>query len=912
MQRRNETGAVLEAPSPTIPTYRPSSQSSKRTYTLSALSPKYQQYLSMTEDIHPLDRAQPEDENVTEIVRFLQTHVSPLPAQTNGPKDMIKAGQRRLRLALRNKKSTESKARAEEAARQLAALQQHNNFRKLHYDKWGNKQSVGSSASSSKSTTDLSYKSTSKRDVEGIGRPWLDHPLQRRDEPGSKGSSHVSSLDLRDLASFVEAAVNFSQSEDCEPPPYQPQYATTASAIDRIPHPSVLPRSLAVASGPNMEDMGRKTSDELFIASRSNDSAQPLRSSERSNYETQPLELKSKRTGPVAPKLAPPASSRSSSAPTTPILKLFPDAVTPRTSSKKALRVPTNRSATPKASLPPVPTSQSTPALPSVFESNNREFRNSSNSLPKIHEDASDAHRTRQSSTTAPEQPPVTARERLDPADAQAKEARRPSSLPPGIMDAFPIPAPAKPLPTVPGPSIQNHESSEHSVVSKRRSKLDLNRHIAELPGSLPPGISMSSPSSPDTNNSASRGRDSPFPRIVGTVNPATPEAGPLESIQPRRGSLGKAGRTREAKVRSLIMRDLAKSRHMKDSSKGQIDESQKEAGSAQTRRTDDSQSKPQEQYRRMVSPGSSSPPLKAPQPTHPSRQLIQNRRYCTPLATTMAAALERHENPPSSTQNRKHHVSRRSSALNLEAKPVREPVKQNIPDQEETPLPSSDDEGPTGDFYWNPPRKSTGRRRRKPAPIVVDKPATERGQPQKKQPTTNSMSPTMLQNYSRRGLAKKPQAHPSAKDHQTYERHNYHTPEPKPNTSLEGRVEHLERQNKILQAALLAALDVGVKQDLSSLLMATTASNTTPPLTGTSFSSGTNTVSSEAFSTRQERHPRNGKAPYQPESWIASPDSFKKDNYGSDDVEAREIEQMIDEFDLDWLSDRSSILTRG
>ncbi|RDW72649.1 uncharacterized protein DSM5745_07821 [Aspergillus mulundensis] len=909
MQRRNETGSVFEAPSPTIPTYRPSSQSSKRTYTLSALSPKYQQYLSMADDIHPLDRVQPDDENVTEIVHFLQTHVSP-PAQTNGPKDMIKAGQRRLRLALRNKKGADSKAKAEEASRQLAALQQQNNFRRSQYNKWGNKQSVGSSASSSKSTTDLSYKSTSKRDVEGIGRPWLDHPFHRRDEPGSKGSSHVSSLDLRDLASFVEAAVNFSQSEDCEPPPYQPQYAAAASTIERMPHPNALPRSLAVASGPDVEDISRKTSDELFIAPRCNDSAQPSMSSERPNYETQPLGLKPKRSGPVAPKLAPPPSSRSSSAPTTPILKLFPDAATPRTSSRRDLRIPTSRSSTPKPPLPPVSTSQNTPLLPSVFESNNRELRNSSKSLPKIHEHASDAHGTKRPCPTASEQPSAIARERLDPADAEAKQARRPSSLPPGIMDAFPMPAPAKPLPTVPEPNSRLHGSSEQSALSKQKSKLDLSHHIAELPGSLPPGISISSPSSPDINNSASRGRDSPFPRIVGTVDASTRETKPPAS--PRRGSQGKAGRTREAKVRSLIMRDLAKSRHLKNLNKGQIDESQKEAGSAQTRRNEDSQFKAQEQCQKMVLPGPSSPPLKAPQPSNPSRQVIQNRRYCTPLATTMAAALESHENQRSSTSNRKHHVSRRSSALNLEAKSAREPVKQSILDQEETPLPSSDDEGPAGDFYWNPPRKSTGRRRRKPTPIIVDKPATERGRSMEKQQTTNSMSPTTLHNYSRRGLAKKPQTHPSTKDHQTYERHNYHTPDPKPNSSLEGRVEHLERQNKILQAALLAALDVGVKQDLSSLLVATAASNVTPPLTGTSFSSGANTVSSEASSAGQERHPRNGKAPYQPESWIASPDSFKKDNYGSDDVEAREIEQMIDEFDLDWLSDRSSILTRG
>jgi hypothetical protein len=87
-------------------------------------------------------------------------------------------------------------------------------------------------------------------------------------------------------------------------------------------------------------------------------------------------------------------------------------------------------------------------------------------------------------------------------------------------------------------------------------------------------------------------------------------------------------------------------------------------------------------------------------------------------------------------------------------------------------------------------------------------------------------------------------------------------------------------------------------------------STNATPPLTGRSFSTTTNTSTSEAQSTRQERRGRNGKATYRPESWVTSSDSLRKDIYESEDsADVRDLEEMMDDFDLDWLSDRSSIM---
>ncbi|KAL4947525.1 hypothetical protein BDW69DRAFT_112766 [Aspergillus filifer] len=273
MQTGSELGGILQAPAPIIPTYRPSSQASKRTYAMSALAPKHQQYLSMADDLPSADTksARAASENVTDIVQFLQTHVaSQAPSQSTGPKDMIKAGHRRLRLALRtNKKGEDTKDKVEDASRQLAALQNQGSFPRSQYRKWGHKR-VPSITSSSKSVSDFSFKSNSKRDVEEIGRPWLEHPLEKRDAPGSKGSSELSSLDLRDLASFVEAAVNFSQTDDVNTSAYQRWTEQQKMPTQNLTSSG----SSAQASGSNVNDTSRKTGTELPSASRSSPLAQ--------------------------------------------------------------------------------------------------------------------------------------------------------------------------------------------------------------------------------------------------------------------------------------------------------------------------------------------------------------------------------------------------------------------------------------------------------------------------------------------------------------------------------------------------------------------------------------------------------------------------------------------------------------
>ncbi|KAL2819990.1 hypothetical protein BJX63DRAFT_333885 [Aspergillus granulosus] len=935
MQEYDELDCTLVAEPPTIPTYRPSSQSSKRIYTMSALAPKYQQYLSMADEIQTTDKshARPSNENVKEIVRYLQTHTSPQGnSQSTGARDMIKAGQRRLKLALRNnKKVTDSKGKPDDAARQWAALQQEGYFPRSRYRKPEQKKDAASVTSNSKSVvSDLGCESSSKLDAETMGQPWLDNPLETRDAPGSKGSSsQLSSLDFRDLASFVEAAVNFSSEFDgSNPPPYQtfPEQhskpaGTATPMLDLNLRTDAPPMSNLSTTTRNSADISRSNSSDLYRTQSGSPHQSTLPSGQQNSDNQPPTELRP--TGDTStPSRSPPTgsstSSKGSSAPPTPVLKLFPDTMPPRISSKGVLRVPTGRSPTPSQSPFQAPVPQTTSTLAAVFESRNRDSINSSNSLPKTQEYATSRREEKPHISVEPEKRPENTVESEESQHTQVKHPRRPSSLPPDAINAFPIPAPIKPLPTVPEPSRAHRQETRRLSADQPTDQVHSKRTDSELQGREPPHISVSTPSSPGKSKISSRGRASPFPRLRTEDTGSPTIQGAVEAaalLGPRRSSLGKAGRSREEKVRSLIIRDLAASRVNNSSGQTQKPESPptapQELRMPSSPRSETSTLGAHRQYQRKVSPSPSSPPPALPA-SDPPRHGLQGRRYVTPTTSTMATTIENFENLSRPAADRNAHVSRKPSVRGAEPKHGRRSMEQNIYDdnQAEAPLPSSDDECPTGAFYWNPPQKTTKRRRPRPAPILVDEPSS-RGRTLKKRHDTGGLSPLTPQGHRARASEKTHHAHPAPVGHQSHNAHAYPTAETKPNPSLEGRIEHLERQNKILQAALLAALDVGVKQDLSSLLGASAASmstNATPPLTGRSFSTTTTTSISEVQSTGKERRGCNYKASYRPESWITSPDQFRKDGYESEDsADVRDLEEMMDDFDLDWLSDRSS-----
>jgi hypothetical protein len=127
---------------------------------------------------------------------------------------------------------------------------------------------------------------------------------------------------------------------------------------------------------------------------------------------------------------------------------------------------------------------------------------------------------------------------------------------------------------------------------------------------------------------------------------------------------------------------------------------------------------------------------------------------------------------------------------------------------------------------------------------------------------------------------------------------------------SLEGRIEQLERQNRILQAALFAALDVGIKHNTNALLRGSTTS-----LSASASSSSVERSSPSSMDRSSKLHGRavlNGrrsrmkKSIRRPESWIDSPGSSLRSDYQSDDsVSVRELEDMIEDLEFTCLSDK-------
>ncbi|KAH8695035.1 hypothetical protein BGW36DRAFT_255991, partial [Talaromyces proteolyticus] len=166
-------------------------------------------------------------ENISELVRFFQAQQGTQEDEMNimkhdGAMDFLKAGQRRLRQLGQAKpdkriKGTESPVPSEKgkAKRQhLLALQREGLL------------------PSTDDALDTSRPSRTRRDVEAMGRPWLDdaYPGSNPKDDGSSTSDSLNhlrceSLGLGDLAALVEFSVSFPDyySEEPGPPPYQAQ-----------------------------------------------------------------------------------------------------------------------------------------------------------------------------------------------------------------------------------------------------------------------------------------------------------------------------------------------------------------------------------------------------------------------------------------------------------------------------------------------------------------------------------------------------------------------------------------------------------------------------------------------------------------------------------------------------------------
>ncbi|THC99086.1 hypothetical protein EYZ11_001407 [Aspergillus tanneri] len=300
------------------------------------------------------------------------------------------------------------------------------------------------------------------------------------------------------------------------------------------------------------------------------------------------------------------------------------------------------------------------------------------------------------------------------------------------------------------------------------------------------------------------------------------------------------------------------------------------------------------------------SPPSKLPAKSPANESMIGKRTCSSPIySNVVSVETDERLSLPGSTQNSR--IYRSSGAKSASIICEKMANEQDVHNQSQNVFPTSDDEciGTTSYKDYQPRPTSAPPRRTKPAPSAVNELASYRARHSKKKLPSESARPTTPRNRRSRGIEKSSPQSPHSQN--TYysqdsrgSRHHAYT------LNLEGRIAHLERQNKILQAALFAALDVGVKQNMESLLGGLNTAQSASGTGRSSYSSTSNLSSVDELPPKRSKlkrqsHRRQG-------SWIASPDSSQRDSYGSDDsANLQEVEDMIEDFDLDWMSDKST-----
>nr|KAF3404129.1 hypothetical protein DPV78_002933 [Talaromyces pinophilus] len=227
------------APSPVIPTYRPS----KKTFSTTprhiimptAALTDYKQFPRIPKTRKPRPRSagascRPmRNENIADLVRFFQAQedteeVNTPKKPTNGNMDLIKAGQRRLR-HLGQTKPEKTSVKSSDASSSSSEKRTTQRQHLIALQREGLLPGLGDS-------NDKSRPSRTKQDVEAIGRPWLDHALESTTSNDDRSTSQTTlplhglrseSLSLGDLAALVEFSVSFPElyPHESSPPPYQ-------------------------------------------------------------------------------------------------------------------------------------------------------------------------------------------------------------------------------------------------------------------------------------------------------------------------------------------------------------------------------------------------------------------------------------------------------------------------------------------------------------------------------------------------------------------------------------------------------------------------------------------------------------------------------------------------------------------
>ncbi|KAJ5764628.1 hypothetical protein N7533_003309 [Penicillium manginii] len=450
----------------------------------------------------------PRNESLTDLVRFFQTQNAPAESTTALPtylsperptpipeeqltKELKPLHRRLLQFTQRQKKESAPKTKKDDNQRQIEALQREGYLLPAAPKRRDSKSSLERTLSRT-SKTSKSSKSSKMQDVENIGRPWLDNKGHSKTS-STDTRSRLASLDLSDFGSLVDVAVSMTDFSEPSPPPYQSSIAgrpaaksdlsvnLTPASLLPIPvssetrftstDPSISSTSVVATPGSFLKsEHTRQPStssnssvrivDQDAASSLTSPKSQPasldkvgspdqsMSSESKSDQSTEPsrISMENSTTGSIRT-----PSQRS--------LKLFPDVAPPRISSKHAWRlssapqyqrppsiatsIKSNLSTEAKELIKPTEEKQQKPKPPPIAAKVEAE--------PEIEDAAqcSGALARPESSVEKPTTEVVSSSNTVD----KTQSKPRPTSLALGTLQAFPLPAPTRPLPSIPKPS---------------------------------------------------------------------------------------------------------------------------------------------------------------------------------------------------------------------------------------------------------------------------------------------------------------------------------------------------------------------------------------------------------------------------------------------------------------------------
>ncbi|KAJ5825205.1 hypothetical protein N7474_002343 [Penicillium riverlandense] len=922
MHRGDPVHDCAVAPSPIVPTYRrdrPYLSSKLRRYSQSVMTGQPDATRTRGAS-NPRPQARSagmaerpsRNESLSDLVRFFQTQQNGTPADpasastaslpSTDSKDMKPLHRRLLQFTQRQKKDGSSKPKVNDQQKQIEALQREGYLLTTPMHK-------------PKGSLDRSLSQSKRQDVENIGQPWLNGPRTSPDDRKRR----LASLDLSDFGSMVDVAVSLSGAfdDDSVPPPYQPPAHESSPSSSMIPIPGSTTNSSPIrgpsptgatdtqhgrlSEDPVQRPASYETSSVRLVSrepARASSTSLPVTQTERTENTQKKDQIPSKPESPRKSSETPGPSftaSQATSASAQHTLKLFPSVAPSRVSSKNARRISLNPQYTTFSVHPPVTPSQAN------FPENAVGLSERPNPLaaPSTSVQAHDGQAKSSSTSSTAEASANPTKPQEDTADAQSKEAPQPMSMG-STLSAFPLPAPTKPLPSLPAnprsPSAPPDAPAQSTIRMVRSGPMALGIH------SLPEEQDgkFATASLRDTRPATALGHSDL--REEEEENAPRPNSSHSRSMTPTQFT----PRRRHQHMRMSPMQEVPESPSRK---RGQDTKDTPLADSPVLGHTSPvklPRNRAVHKHGLTINPrvdkkslpfGLPSPPPTANLPQEPPTQRVNAqpaRNYTTSSGSSRAMEIPFAPGP--------YRVSRsNSSRSSLRHESIPEADQ---PGRSESPLPSSDDEGfGPGTDKTRSRRTVDKRQHTKTTRRVHDTrdarqaSAPSRSRQQQQHRRRRSLTPPGRSTHSIDKNASSPQSQYSQSTYRSRDSpSSYRAPASTQSSHfLEDRVANLERQNKILQAALMAALDVSVKNNMDDF-------QTDPMLT-------------PAFPPAALGNPYLPRFTPRPESWVSSPRSSDYSGFETPSssfrggrAKVKQLDNRVEDIESGWTSDKSSL----